>query len=62
MNWWLASVVFGLILVIWFIEEMRRAPKEREYQDDFDDARLDTIRDELEEQTAPSRPHVRGLS
>ncbi len=61
MNWWLFGVICAGLAAVWFTFEVNRATKD--LGDDLaDDAALDTIRSELEEQTAPSRPHIRSVS
>ena len=58
-------LLIGAAMVIWFIWSVTLyglacGESEDEITEAEDDARLTTIRNELEAQTAPNRPHIRS--
>lgn len=61
MTWWIIGIICGLVVVIMIGDIVFSEPVE-DFDKEVEDSRVDTIRDELEQQTAPQRPHIRGLS
>lgn len=55
------GIVCGLVLVIMIGDIVFSEPVE-DFDKDAEDSKIDTIRDELEQQVAPQRPHVRAIT
>lgn len=55
------GIVCGLVLVIMIGDIVFSEPVE-DFDKDAEDSKIDTIRDELEQQVTPQRPHVRAIT
>lgn len=55
------GIVCGLVLVIMIGDIVFSEPVE-DFDKDAEDSKIDTIRDELEQQVAPQRLHVRAIT